>query len=212
MAAQHGLGMARAFSIVLAIFVIMNTFFMNVSERRRPMAIMRAIGATRSQIERLLIRESLLLGFVGAVLGLLLGRVLTEVLAASMANVFQVQLPSLQWEAQAVIYALLFGPGMAILGAYVPATPGRETNADGRDGLVYSSRCEQQFTVVAGVRCLLTYRGHGLIGGQHFQLAANGPFRLGGRFCTNRNGVCHASRFTAVDMVGKLVRTVVLSC
>ena len=48
--AELGLQLTSGFSLLLATFIILNTFLMNVGERRRQLAIMRAIGATRSQI------------------------------------------------------------------------------------------------------------------------------------------------------------------
>ena len=56
--------------IVLAFFTIFNTFLMNVGERRRQLAVLRAIGATRRQIMRMLLLEGLAMGLVGNDLGL----------------------------------------------------------------------------------------------------------------------------------------------
>ena len=42
---EQGLHLATGLSLVIALFIIFNTFLMNVSERRRQLAIMRAIGA-----------------------------------------------------------------------------------------------------------------------------------------------------------------------
>lgn len=121
MSAEHGLNMARAFSLLLAVFVIMNTFFMNVAERRRSLAIMRAIGATRRQVEGLLIREALLLGVIGTLIGIVAGWGIAWLLRNALGNMFQVTLPWLWWDAWAIGLALIFGPGIAYVGAYVPA-------------------------------------------------------------------------------------------
>ncbi len=61
--------------IGLALFTIFNTFLMNVGERRKQLAVLRAIGATRRQIIRMLLLEGLAMGLVGTVLGSLLGLV-----------------------------------------------------------------------------------------------------------------------------------------
>ena len=44
-----------SFRCCLALFVIINTFMINVTQRRRQLGIMRAIGATRGQIRRLVL-------------------------------------------------------------------------------------------------------------------------------------------------------------
>ena len=46
LALENGLRLATAFSLLAAVFIIMNTFLMNVGQRRQQLAVMRAIGAT----------------------------------------------------------------------------------------------------------------------------------------------------------------------
>ena len=113
--------MARVFSVVLAVFVIMNTFFMNVAERRRSLAIMRAIGATRRQVEFLFLREALLLGVIGSILGVMLGWVIAWLLCKALGSLSQVDLVVAWWDPIAFLLAALIGPGMALVGAFIPA-------------------------------------------------------------------------------------------
>ena len=70
---NKGLKFACDLSIVLAVFLIFNTFLMNVGERRRQLAILRAIGTTRRQISRTLLCEGLFMGVLGTSLGALAG-------------------------------------------------------------------------------------------------------------------------------------------
>ncbi|HEX3598783.1 MAG TPA: ABC transporter permease, partial [Lacipirellulaceae bacterium] len=70
---EQGMRMARGFSLLVAIFIIANTFLINVTQRRRQIGIMRAIGATRGQIAGMMYREALLMGVLGTILGSLLG-------------------------------------------------------------------------------------------------------------------------------------------
>ena len=51
----------RDHPFVMAVFIILNSFLMNVNERRRLLSIMRAVGATRRQIIQLLLGEGLML-------------------------------------------------------------------------------------------------------------------------------------------------------
>ena len=66
---QKGLDFAYVTIMALAFFTILNTFLMNVGERRRQLAVLRAIGTTRRQIIRMLLLEGLTMGVVGTVLG-----------------------------------------------------------------------------------------------------------------------------------------------
>ena len=47
---QWGLSLASVFAVVLAFIIIVNTFLMNISERRGQIAILRAVGAMRRQV------------------------------------------------------------------------------------------------------------------------------------------------------------------
>lgn len=61
--------------IILAIAAvnIMHTFLMIILERRRELALMRALGARKSTIRALVLGEATLLGIVGGLLGLVVG-------------------------------------------------------------------------------------------------------------------------------------------
>ena len=52
---EKGLDFAYVTMLFLAGITILNTFLMNVGERRRQLAVLRAIGATRRQIIRMLL-------------------------------------------------------------------------------------------------------------------------------------------------------------
>jgi putative ABC transport system permease protein len=54
-------------------FIIWNTFTMTITQRSREIALLRAIGATRRQVNRSLLLEALLLGLVASGVGIGLG-------------------------------------------------------------------------------------------------------------------------------------------
>src|SRR5207248_1601838 len=68
------------FSIVMALFaglalfvgtfLIVNTFSMVVAQRSKELAMLRAIGASRAQVTRTILTEGVIIGFLGASLGL----------------------------------------------------------------------------------------------------------------------------------------------
>jgi putative ABC transport system permease protein len=60
-------------ALVVGAFIIFNTFSITVAQRTREFALLRTLGASRRQIMQTVIGEGLLLGVLGAVLGLFAG-------------------------------------------------------------------------------------------------------------------------------------------
>ncbi len=118
---EQALATLSACALVAGAFVILNTFLMSLGERRRQLAILRALGATRRQVMRLLLREALLLGSAGTVLGIVSGMVLALGLRGVMARLLSVTLPELHWTSEPFLLAVAVGPGMALAAAYFPA-------------------------------------------------------------------------------------------
>src|SRR4029079_7921276 len=94
---QQGMNMARAFSLVVAVFVIANTFLSNVTQRRKQLGVMRAIGATRRQIAGMVFREAMLMGIIGTVLGSVLGVFAAHYITGAMGSLYQAKLPPINF-------------------------------------------------------------------------------------------------------------------
>ncbi|HEV3257112.1 MAG TPA: ABC transporter permease [Gemmataceae bacterium] len=107
-------------SLVAGAFVILNTFHMNLGERRRQLAVLRALGATRNQVARLLLREALLLGLAGTLIGIPAGLGLAIVCTRAMGQLMGVALPELHLTSEPFLLALVLGPGVALVATYVP--------------------------------------------------------------------------------------------
>ena len=71
-----------AIALFAAAFLILNTLAMTVVERIRELALLRAAGAGRGQVVRVVTTQALILGFAGSAAGLVLGAVLAGVVAA----------------------------------------------------------------------------------------------------------------------------------
>lgn len=67
------MGLALGIIIIIAAFNIISSLVMNVSDKKREVGILRAMGATRSQIARIFVLQGALVGFVGSCIGVLLG-------------------------------------------------------------------------------------------------------------------------------------------
>jgi putative ABC transport system permease protein len=71
-------------ALVIGAVGVANTLLISVMGQSRQIGLIRAVGATRGQIQRVLVSEALLLGAAGAVLGVLMG----VAVAAGLAPVF----------------------------------------------------------------------------------------------------------------------------
>lgn len=67
-------------ALVVGIFLIINTFSILVAQRSRELALLRALGASRGQVNRSVLMEALAVGLIGSVVGLGLGYLLALLL------------------------------------------------------------------------------------------------------------------------------------
>ncbi len=118
---KQGLALATIFSIIIAVFIIYNTFQMNVSERRRQFGILRAIGTSRKDIILTVLREGLVLGTAGIAVGWGLGIAGAYYLSRAMEQVLGVDLPKNQVSIVALIGSAVCGYLIMIVGVMVPA-------------------------------------------------------------------------------------------
>ncbi len=126
---EDALGFFNTFLLVFAFialfvgtFLIYNTFQFIVAQRLRELALLRAIGATRSQVVRTVLAESILLGVLGSVIGLAVGAGLAIALRAGL-EAFGIALPStsLVIQPRTIIVALAVGVIVTAISALLPA-------------------------------------------------------------------------------------------
>lgn len=118
---EQGLNMAREFSLLLAVFIIANTFLIGVTQLRKQLGIMRAIGATRRQVAGLVFGQAVFMGVVGTVLGSVLGVVVAHYLSRAMGALYVTTLPPIQFTMEPFLWAVAVGLGISIAGAALPA-------------------------------------------------------------------------------------------
>ncbi|KXP03228.1 ABC transporter permease [Tsukamurella pseudospumae] len=70
--------------LLVGVFIIYNTFSMLVAQRLKELALLRAIGAGRSQVRNSVVLEALVVGIVGSALGLAVGIGLALLLRAGV--------------------------------------------------------------------------------------------------------------------------------
>ncbi len=106
-----------AVALVVAALGIVNTLAMNVLERVRELAVLRATGLTRRQAWRLVVLEAAILGLVGALLGALAG-LATGAVLIGLAGGSGVPYVA-PWAAAAA--GLVGGVALAVVAALYPA-------------------------------------------------------------------------------------------
>jgi putative ABC transport system permease protein len=104
---------------------IAHNFFMQVTERRRELGLLRAVGATQSDVRMVVLGEAALIGVLGGVMGILLG----YTLAVGVDWVSVHYLPRFPYKPDTwftfrwwiLAMGLAFAAGFAVLGGYLPA-------------------------------------------------------------------------------------------
>jgi putative ABC transport system permease protein len=109
-------------ALVVGSFVIYNTFTITVAQRTKETALLRAIGAKRSQVMRSIRLEALLTGVFAATAGVILGIGLAQGLR-SVLSAFGMELPSGSSvvEPRTVVVSMLTGIVVTVAAAWLPA-------------------------------------------------------------------------------------------
>ncbi len=79
-AVQVALGTFGIFALLVAAIGLVNTMTISLLERTNEIGIMRAIGASPSDIRKIFLGEAILIGFIGGIAGIVLGVVASEIL------------------------------------------------------------------------------------------------------------------------------------
>ncbi|MBO2451833.1 FtsX-like permease family protein [Actinomadura barringtoniae] len=111
------LGTAGGICGFVAVFVVASTFALAVAQRRRELALLRALGATPRQVRRMLFAEALVVGVIAALLGCALGPVCAPLLGDWLVGK---NLAPASYEVPVTVWPLLVafgtGPAVSLLG------------------------------------------------------------------------------------------------
>lgn len=109
-------------SLLVGAFLIINTFQMLVAQRTRELGLLRALGASRRQVNRSVRFEALLLGVIGATLGIATGAGLAYALIAIMNKVgLNLAASDMQVTVSSVVAGYAVGVVVTLLAAWIPA-------------------------------------------------------------------------------------------
>ncbi len=109
-------------SLIAGAFLIYNIFGIVVAQRTRELALLRAVGASRSQVRRSVLLEAFFTGLIASLVGLLAGLVLAVLLTQAMAAL-GLDLPStaIVVAPRTVIVSVLAGLIVTVVSALIPA-------------------------------------------------------------------------------------------
>ena len=109
-------------ALLVGAFLIFNTFSITVAQRVTEFGMLRTLGAARGQILASVVVEALLVGLIGALLGLVCGYAIAKGLNALFVAV-GIDLPttSLVLKTRTVVVALAIGIGVTLVSSFVPA-------------------------------------------------------------------------------------------
>ncbi|WP_209325091.1 ABC transporter permease [Brevibacterium renqingii] len=110
-------------SVVVAILVVSNTFSVIVAGRRRELALLRCLGASRGQMYGSVVAEGLVVGLLGSILGVLAGVGVSHALMLAAVRYWPEEFPydTLTVPVSALITGVAVGALLTILATIRPA-------------------------------------------------------------------------------------------
>ena len=110
-----------AIALFVGAFLIFNTLSMTVSERVRELGLLRAAGATRRQLVGFVAVQALVLGLLGAVVGLIAGLVLAELMAIDLRTIASIPFERVDPAVGPIAAVVAIGLGVTLAAAIEPA-------------------------------------------------------------------------------------------
>jgi putative ABC transport system permease protein len=111
-----------AVSLVVGTFLIINTFSILVAQRSRELALLRALGASRRQVNVSVLVEAVFVGLIGSTIGLGVGYLLARGLQALFgAFGFDLSRAVFPINARTVVASYAVGLVVTVIAAYLPA-------------------------------------------------------------------------------------------
>lgn len=122
-------GILRTILLVFALialfvgsYIIINTFSILIAQRTRELALLRALGATRGQVFRLVLVEALITGLVASAVGVVAGLFLAHGLYAAVSSIGN-GLPKadLALQTSTVVIGMVLGTVITVVASILPA-------------------------------------------------------------------------------------------
>ncbi len=118
---QMGLSFFSVIAIIVGAFLIYNTFTMTVVERTREIGMLRTVGMTSQQVMAQIMTESVILGIVGAGLGVGAGILLARGLIGLMGQLLNQPVRAVQVPLGGLATSIAVGLAVTLLASGIPA-------------------------------------------------------------------------------------------
>jgi putative ABC transport system permease protein len=122
-------GILRTILLVFALialfvgsYIIINTFSILIAQRTRELALLRALGATRGQVFRMVLAEALLTGVVASAIGVVAGLLLAHLLYSAVSSLGN-GLPKadLVLQPSTIVIGMVLGTVITVVASILPA-------------------------------------------------------------------------------------------
>lgn len=112
-----------AIALLVAALVISNTFQVIVAQRTRTLALLRCVGAKKSQLRQSVVLEAATLGLVSSAIGLAVGSAFVQIAVMVLGRVdLDIPVPGrISFSVAAVVWPLVVGTLVTVLASLVPA-------------------------------------------------------------------------------------------
>lgn len=162
-----------AVAVFVGAFVIQNTFRITVAQRVRELALLRAVGATGSQVTRMVLIEAAIIGVVASTLGLLAGIGIAQLIKGGM-DLLGLGVPEgpLTVLPRTVVVAMSVGVVVTLASALMPARRAAAISPVAAMSEIGASTTRKSLRTRTTVGTGLTVLGAGLMAGG--LLAENG--------------------------------------
>ena len=114
------LGGIASIALVVAGVGIANTMFTSVMERTKEIGVMKAIGATNYNVMEIFLVESGILGFIGGLIGTILGFIISQVITLLAGNIIPVPFRAVV-SIEMMVFSLLFSFFVGVISGIWPA-------------------------------------------------------------------------------------------
>lgn len=118
---QLSLNFMAGIALFVGAFLIYNALSMTVVERSRELGLLRCVGMTKKQIMFQVIFEGLVLGIVGAVLGVGAGMLMSLGLTSFMSEILGQELERGRFSLQILLTSMAVGVVVTVVSAFLPA-------------------------------------------------------------------------------------------
>jgi putative ABC transport system permease protein len=124
---HYGLAIMSSLALTIGIFIIFNSFSISLNQRWKEIGVLRALGVTRGQVQRMFLAEAALMGVIGSVIGVAAGYGLAMLSMGFVGNAmasfygFASSPQAPEFNVSYGMQALLAGIVTSLIAAWLPA-------------------------------------------------------------------------------------------